>query len=698
MLSPDSDRALESSEQDEFGFAGIARKLAPSLIAATESDGMVIGIEGPWGSGKSTMLNLLRKELPALNAPNLHIISIAPWLIGDGSSLVRTLIEAMADVLDTLDDATSSRWSKNKKTAIRYGNLLRNYAAKTGRGVAPLVKLAGLFVPMAAAPGEGLDMGAGFLDKFGKAPTDADLKQAISERLKSLDVRFLVLIDDLDRLEPAQAVEVVRLVRSVADFPKVAYVMCYDRAVLGEKALAIYSEVNKRPPSSEELDELRLAIDREGQGLRTPREVKLVLNGIRFAYANLAEQVYFPDICRINLIKILNPPLYVWLEKYLSLRSVLVTGDAMIEEDERVTLGTELKSLLPSSDATSIRSIWGLRRFIPTVRSADQPKDTVFDNESENEKRIMFQLKRLASPQHYRFYFALTGPKTVLTDAEYEFLIDVAARDDLGQLKATLIDYIHKPRPLGKSWFEYIIDQFDYSQWQRLTAKQIRGMVLGMSDVMQEMLMTADHNRPSMLGIGQKAEDSVREGLKRLRHLDPAIMTATLHTLWRDTRSLGWLVGEFYRKELQYHGRVGDRAQPDQIHALTGEQLDAAKPVLESRLVHPQTRLELRNTPHLPYFLFGWLDMSGKDAPVEWVADYTRDDANFVKFLLQMRSWSMSDRVYYPLRKANISTFLDWDQTLQRLGQIEAAEITSAMATDIAEIRQAIEEGKERGD
>lgn len=90
--------------------------------------------------------------------------------------------------------------------------------------------------------------------------------------------------------------------------------------------------------------------------------------------------------------------------------------------------------------------------------------------------------------------------------------------------------------------------------------------------------------------------------------------------------------------------------------------------------------------------------MSGKDAPVEWVADYTGDDANFVKFLLQMRSWSMSDRVYYPLRKANISTFLDWDQTLQRLGQIEAGEISGAMATDIAEIRQAIEEGKERGD
>ncbi|KSV75589.1 hypothetical protein N185_17265 [Sinorhizobium sp. GW3] len=736
MLSPDSDRALDSQEQDEFGFAGIAKKLAPSLAAATGGDGMVIGIEGPWGSGKSTMVNLLRKELPILNTPNLHIISIAPWLSGDGSSLVRTLFEAMAAVLDALDDAASSRWSRNKKTAIKYGNLLRNYAAKTGRGVAPLAKLAGLVVPFASAAGEGLDLGAGFLEKFGKAPTDADLKNAISDRLKSLDIRFLVIIDDLDRLEPAHAVEVVRLVRSVADFPKVAYVMCYDRAVLAhalqvgldvtngdlflqkvvqltfaiplpepfdlrlslrQKALTIYEEINGRQPSTEELEEFRLAIDREGQGLRTPREVKLVLNGIRFAYANLSEKVYFPDICRINLVKILNPPLYAWLEKYLSLRSVLSTGDAMIEEDERTALGEELKALLPSDDASSTRSIWGLRRFIPSVRAADQAKDTVFSTESENEKRSMSVLKRLASPQHYRFYFALTGPKTVLTDAEYQSLIDLA-EFDLRALKASLINYIHKARPLGKSWFEYIIDLFDYSQWQRLSAKQIQGMVLGISDVMQDMLMTADHSRPSMLGIGQRAEDSVREGLKRLRHLDPAIMAVTINALWTETRSLGWLIGDLYRTELQYHGRVGDRSQPDHLHALSDEQVDAARPILEKRLADPATRLELRDTPHLAYFLFGWLDMSGRDAPVEWVTEYTNDDANFVKFLLQMRSWSMSDRVYYPLRKASVSTFLDWDQTLARLGQLEAREISGAMATDIAEIRQAIEQGRERGD
>lgn len=42
------------------------------------------------------------------------------------------------------------------------------------------------------------------------------------------------MLDDLDRLEPAQAVEVIRLVKSVADFPRFRYLLCYDKAVLSE--------------------------------------------------------------------------------------------------------------------------------------------------------------------------------------------------------------------------------------------------------------------------------------------------------------------------------------------------------------------------------------------------------------------------------------------------------------------------------
>jgi len=62
--------------------------------------------------------------------------------------------------------------------------------------------------------------------------TTAELRAEIGEKITDLDLSFIVVMDDLDRLEPAQAVEIVRLVKSVADFPRFRYVLSYDKAVL----------------------------------------------------------------------------------------------------------------------------------------------------------------------------------------------------------------------------------------------------------------------------------------------------------------------------------------------------------------------------------------------------------------------------------------------------------------------------------
>ncbi|WP_205422811.1 P-loop NTPase fold protein [Seongchinamella sediminis] len=50
----DSGRALEDESKDQFGLAGIAKRLAPSIVKASKGDGMVIGLEGRWGSGKAS--------------------------------------------------------------------------------------------------------------------------------------------------------------------------------------------------------------------------------------------------------------------------------------------------------------------------------------------------------------------------------------------------------------------------------------------------------------------------------------------------------------------------------------------------------------------------------------------------------------------------------------------------------------------
>ena len=53
-------------------------------------------------------------------------------------------------------------------------------------------------------------------------------RSKVIEALSNLDRRVLVIVDDLDRIEPEQIRDVVRLIKLVGDFPNVTYLLAYD--------------------------------------------------------------------------------------------------------------------------------------------------------------------------------------------------------------------------------------------------------------------------------------------------------------------------------------------------------------------------------------------------------------------------------------------------------------------------------------
>ena len=76
----DTDRAISAAKADEFGFLDIAKSLAPRLVDASSGEGMVVGIEGRWGTGKSSLMNLTRLEIESLSNDKVHAINITPWI------------------------------------------------------------------------------------------------------------------------------------------------------------------------------------------------------------------------------------------------------------------------------------------------------------------------------------------------------------------------------------------------------------------------------------------------------------------------------------------------------------------------------------------------------------------------------------------------------------------------------------------
>lgn len=84
MARIQGDRPLAGDEEDDLGFGPTADRLAEALASGTSSDGLVIGVTGTWGSGKSSPINLNQAALRRRMLTNrLHVVEFKPWLVGD---------------------------------------------------------------------------------------------------------------------------------------------------------------------------------------------------------------------------------------------------------------------------------------------------------------------------------------------------------------------------------------------------------------------------------------------------------------------------------------------------------------------------------------------------------------------------------------------------------------------------------------
>jgi predicted KAP-like P-loop ATPase len=85
-----ADHPITEPHQDMFGFDPFARAIAASIAALRNPEGLVIGIHGPWGSGKSSAVNLIKYHLGSgvlAGTAGLTRIEFNPWWFNGADSL-----------------------------------------------------------------------------------------------------------------------------------------------------------------------------------------------------------------------------------------------------------------------------------------------------------------------------------------------------------------------------------------------------------------------------------------------------------------------------------------------------------------------------------------------------------------------------------------------------------------------------------
>lgn len=212
-----SDDPIEDTNEDDLGFADDAEAFAENILKGNSSKSIVFGLNSPWGSGKSSYINLCKKFWEK-HASKPIIFNFQPLIYENQQNLFDKFIE---DFLGKMGEEIYS--PKLRKSIRKYASKIRDYK----------VNLGGLF-----------EMTFG----NGKPSYDKVLDD-LKEELKKLGRKIIVIIDDLDRLELKDVKAMVNIVKASFRLPNVSFIICYSteninsfEAILKKKRTDYYFE------------------------------------------------------------------------------------------------------------------------------------------------------------------------------------------------------------------------------------------------------------------------------------------------------------------------------------------------------------------------------------------------------------------------------------------------------------------------
>ncbi len=201
-----NDRPIDRREQDLLGRRGFSEAIARQIRSANADNGLTIAVMGEWGSGKTSVLNMVSDSLSD-TGDHLTLLRFNPWLFSGASDLLLRFFSELSAQLNAEKD------ERLKVIAKALSGL--------GQTVAPLIPIPG--TPAFA------QVAASFTEQWTKPRSLVKERDHLRKALQDLDTKVVVIVDDIDRLEKGETRELMRLVRLTSDMPNVVFLLAFDR-------------------------------------------------------------------------------------------------------------------------------------------------------------------------------------------------------------------------------------------------------------------------------------------------------------------------------------------------------------------------------------------------------------------------------------------------------------------------------------
>ena len=236
-----ADAPIFTCDEDLLGRRKLAAGLADIIRRAPVEQGFAIGVTGCWGSGKSSVLNLVRELLCEDEdverqpfVPMLNVVEKALRVYqGIRPTEMIKVIDFNAWLFAGQGDPASSFFREIGQIARHggFGPRPRSLAKHARRYAVAVSSLGGLAAAVAGLPASvSVAVRAASDVARLRSPRElTDQRSRLAKALRGSGCRIVAIIDDLDRLDQKGICEVFRLVKAVGNLPQVVYVLAFDR-------------------------------------------------------------------------------------------------------------------------------------------------------------------------------------------------------------------------------------------------------------------------------------------------------------------------------------------------------------------------------------------------------------------------------------------------------------------------------------
>lgn len=436
---------------DRFGRAGFIERLAGMISESVSNDGsLVVSLEGPWGSGKTSAKNMLVEALQNCwqgkrvdengRYPRLITVEFDPWLFSGSNDVVALMFSA---IINSIDEYSEAKQSKRASAIDKIDK------AKRVADIASNIDKTGIL----KAVSESLRWVSESMN-----PEDNNAKPLIQSRNELIrqlrllpeDYAIVVCIDEIDRLDDADIVDLFKALKSVGDLPRVVYVPVFDREII-IAALGRISQQGKGSQYLEKIVQIPITLPQIPRGViwkdfvdqidaftstaafgnmsqqnryshpegyllescvkpfvHSARDMHRILNAFRIPALQLRNEVDLAELLCLTVIELYDPDFYDWIYWH---RDVLLSSsskDDAKENDEYVD--SELHRLTlhdqnPSADVVKQRARI-LSMLFPAYKQMHfDAHYTNVGSSQKNNHPVREGLRRVSDPKCFTIYF-----------------------------------------------------------------------------------------------------------------------------------------------------------------------------------------------------------------------------------------------------------------------------------------------------